>query len=139
MQRICAASQVPVELHQRYVNQMLAICYDAFGAEISTSARRYYDWGLKAAWGGTIEDAERVNQKVRDAFMDEARKLLRLMNSLLPEESPKLYLTDPRFNRKNGPYAKEAYDGPERLPTAADEAMLQEIFKRPGWIAPGQA
>ena len=135
MQRIAAANQVPIDIHQRYINQMLAICYDAFGAEVSTSAKRYYDWGLKAAWGGTIEDAERVNQKVRDAFMDEARKLLGLINQRLPAESPRLYLTDPRFNRKNGPYAGQAYDGPEQLPTAEDEAALREIFKRPGWIA----
>jgi 1,2-phenylacetyl-CoA epoxidase catalytic subunit len=139
MQRICAANRVPMELHQRYINQMLAICYDAFGAEVSTSAKRYYDWGLKAAWGGTIEDAERVNQKLRDAFMDEARKLLGLLNGLLPEDGPKLYLTDPRFNRKNGPFAGQAYDGPERLPTAEDEATLQRIFKQPRWISPAQA
>lgn len=138
MQRICAANRVPVELHQRYINQMLAICYDAFGAEVSTSAKRYYDWGLKAAWGNTIEDAERVNQKLRDAFMDEARKLLRLLNRLLPEDEQKLYLTDPRFNRKNGPFAQRPYDGPERLPTAEDEAALAEVFKQPNWIAAGQ-
>ena len=138
MQRICAANVVPVELHQRYINRMMAICYDAFGAEVSPSAKRYYDWGLKAAWGGTIEDAERVNQKLRDAFIDEARKLLRLLNSLLPEESEKLYLTDPRFNRKNGPFAGQPYDGPEHLPTEEDERALQAIFKRPGWIAPAQ-
>ncbi len=135
MQRICAANQVPVELHQRYINQMLAICYDAFGAEVSTSAKRYYDWGLKAAWGNTIEDAERVNQKLRDAFMDEARKLLGLLNLLLPEDGPKLYLTDPRFNRKNGPFAGQHYDGPERLPTDEDKATLAEIFRQPNWIA----
>jgi len=136
MQRICAANQVPVELHQRYINQMLAICYDAFGAEVSTSAKRYYDWGLKAAWGNTIEDAERVNQKLRDAFMDEARKLLGLLNKLLPEDEKKLYLTDPRFNRKNGPFAGKQYDGPERLPDAEDGAALQKIFAQPDWIAP---
>ena len=139
MQRICAANRVPMELHQRYINQMLAICYDAFGAEVSTSAKRYYDWGLKAAWGGTIEDAERVNQKLRDAFMDEARKLLGLLNGLLPQDGPKLYLTDPRFNRKNGPFAGQPFDGPERLPTAADEAALQDIFRQRDWIAPAQA
>jgi 1,2-phenylacetyl-CoA epoxidase catalytic subunit len=135
MQRICAANKVPVELHQPYINHMLAICYDAFGAEVSTSAKRYYDWGLKAAWGGTIEDAERVNQKLRDAFMDDARKLIGLLNQRLPHDGPQLYLTDPRFNRKNGPYAGQPYDGPERLPTEEDHKALNEIFKTPGWIA----
>jgi 1,2-phenylacetyl-CoA epoxidase catalytic subunit len=139
MQRICAANRVPVDLHQRYINHMLAICYDAFGAEISASAKRYYDWGLKAAWGGTIEDAARVNQKLRDAFMDDARKLLGLLNRLLPADGPKLYLTDPRFNRKNGPYAGQAYDGPERLPTGEDAKALEQIFKTPAWIAPAAA
>jgi 1,2-phenylacetyl-CoA epoxidase catalytic subunit len=139
MQRICAANKVPVEIHQRYINRMLAICYDAFGAEVSASAKRYYDWGLKAPWGGSIEDAQRLNEKARDAFMDEARKLLGLLNKRLPDEGPKLYLTDPRFNRKNGPFAGQPYDGPEQLPTAQDEARLQQIFKHAGWIAPGQA
>jgi 1,2-phenylacetyl-CoA epoxidase catalytic subunit len=137
MQRICQANKVPVDLHQRYVDRMLAICYDAFGAEISSSAQRYYDWGLKAAWGDSVEDAARLNEKVRNAFMDDARKLIGLLNGRLPADGPKLYLTDPRFNRKNGPFKDVPWDGPERLPTAEDEALLQKIFKTPGWIAPG--
>jgi len=68
--------------------------------------------------------------------MDEARKLLGLLNLLLPEDGPKLYLTDPRFNRKNGPFAGQTYDGPERLPTEEDKAALAEIFRQPNWIVP---
>jgi 1,2-phenylacetyl-CoA epoxidase catalytic subunit len=136
MQRIAAAGRVPVEIHQRYINRMLAICYDAFGAEVSTRAQRIHDWGLKAPWGSALDDPSRANERVRAAFMDEARKLLSLLNQLLPADSPKLYLTDPRFNRHNGPYAGQPWDGPERLPTATDEAALQEIFKNPDWIAP---
>jgi 1,2-phenylacetyl-CoA epoxidase catalytic subunit len=135
MQRICAANRVPVEIHQRYINRMLAICYDAFGSEVSTRAKRYHDWGLKAPWGGSIDDAARANERVRNAFMDEARKLLGLLNSRLPAEGPKLYLTDPRFYRKSGPYAGQPYDGPEELPTAQDEAALRQLFKDPAWIA----
>jgi 1,2-phenylacetyl-CoA epoxidase catalytic subunit len=136
MQRICAAGRVPVELHQRYLNRMLAICYDAFGAEVSKRAQKIYDWGLKAPWGGTIDDPMRANQVVQAAFIEEARKLLGLLNRLLPTDGPKLYLTDPRFNRHNGPYAGQRWDGPERLPTPEDEAALQAIFSDPGWIAP---
>jgi 1,2-phenylacetyl-CoA epoxidase catalytic subunit len=136
MQRICAAGRVPVEIHQRYVNRMLAICYDAFGAEVSSRAQRIYDWGLKAPWGeGTIDPA-RANERARSAFIEEARKLLRLLNQLLPADGPKLYLTDPRFNRHNGPYAGQPWDGPEQLPTPEDEAALQKIFKNSDWIAP---
>ena len=110
--------------------------------EVSTRAQKIYDWGLKAPWGGSIDDPSHANQQVRIAFIEEARKLLGLLNRLLPEEGPQLYLTDPRFNRKNGPYAGQPWSGPERLPTAEDEAALQEIFKQRDWIAPeirGQA
>jgi hypothetical protein len=54
----------------------------------------------------------------------------------LPDDGPKLYLTDPRFNRKTGAYAGQPYDGPERMPTPEDEVALREIFKRADWIAP---
>jgi 1,2-phenylacetyl-CoA epoxidase catalytic subunit len=78
MQRICAAGVVPVEIHQRYINRMLAICYDAFGSEVSTRAQKIYDWGLKAPWGGEIDDPTRANLKVQTAFVEEARKLGRV-------------------------------------------------------------
>ncbi len=136
MQRILAAGRVPVEIHQRYLNRMLAICYDAFGAEVSSRAQNVYEWGLKAPWGGGNIDPARANEIARAAFIDETRKLLGLLNQLLPGDGPRLYLTDPRFNRHNGPHAGQPWDGPERLPTEADEATLQEIFKQPGWIAP---
>lgn len=136
MQRICAAGRVPVEIHQRYINRMLAICYDAFGSEVSSRAQKIYDWGLKAPWGAGNIDPAHANEAARIAFREEARKLLALLNRLLPEDGPKLYLTDPRFNRQNGAYAGQAWDGPERLPTEEDEAALQETFKNPAWIAP---
>jgi len=137
MQRICAAGAVPVEIHQRYINRMMAICHDAFGAEVSSRAQRIYDWGLKAPWGdGKDRDPSRGNEAARLAFRQEAGKLLGLLNRLLPEDGPKLYLTDPRFNRHNGPYAGQPWSGPERLPTPEDEIALRELFKRDGWIAP---
>jgi 1,2-phenylacetyl-CoA epoxidase catalytic subunit len=139
MQRICAANKVPVEIHQRYINRMMAICYDAFGSEVSSRAQKFFDWGLKPGWAGSVADPACANEQVRNAFMEEARKLLGLLNRLLPADGAQLYLTDPRFNRKNGPFAKEPYEGPEQLPTAEDEATLREIFKQPDWIAPGQA
>jgi len=138
MQRICAANRVPVELHQRYIDRMLAICYDAFGGEVSTRAEKIYDWGLKGPWAGAEIDPRRANERARDAFMEEVRKLMAKLNRLLPQDGPQLRVTDPRFNRHNGPYAGKDWDGPERLPSAADAAALDEIFKDPSWIAPGQ-
>src|SRR5204862_6137455 len=93
MRRICAGTGVPFEIHQRYINRMLAICYDAFGSEVSRRAQKLYDWGLKPGWSGNVADVSRVNEQVRNAFMDEARKLLALLTRLLPEAGPKLCLT----------------------------------------------
>src|SRR5260221_4009930 len=113
MQRLCAASRVQVEIHQRYINRMMAICYDAFGSEVSSRAQKTYDWGLKAPWGGSIDDPSHANQQVRAAFIDEARKLIGLLNKRLPAEGPQLYLTDSRFNRKHRAYARQASNGTE--------------------------
>jgi hypothetical protein len=57
------------------------------------------------------------------------------LNKVLPDDGPKLTLTDPRFNRKIGPYKDQPYDGPEQLPSAEDERTLQRLFKRSDWIA----
>ena len=115
LQRIAAADRVPVELHQRYLNRMMWICYDAFGGAESRRAARIHDWGLKAPWVAGVEPL-RANAQARAAFIEEVRKLLRLID-------PRLTLPDP-----NGPK--------ENLPTAADETALQAILGKPGWIAP---
>jgi 1,2-phenylacetyl-CoA epoxidase catalytic subunit len=115
LQRIVAADRVPVALHQRYLNRMMWICYDAFGGAESRRAARIHDWGLKAPWVPGVEPL-RANERVRAAFIDEVRKLLRLLD-------PRLSLPDP-----NGPR--------ENLPTDQDEAALRAILGTPGWIAP---
>ena len=113
LQRIAAADRVPVELHQRYLNRMMWICYDAFGGAESRRAARIHDWGLKAPWVKGVEPL-RANESARSAFIEEVRKLLRLIDS-------RLHLPDPNGAKEN-------------LPCAADEAALQEILRTPGWI-----
>jgi len=115
LQRIAAADRVPVELHQRYLNRMMWICYDAFGGAESRRAARIHDWGLKAPWAPGVEPA-RANERARTAFIEEVRKLLRLID-------PRLTLPDPKGAKEN-------------LPTEADEAALMAILGKPGWIAP---
>jgi len=114
LQRIAAADRVPVELHQRYLNRMMWICYDAFGGAESRRAARIHDWGLKAPWVEGVEPL-RANERARTAFIEEVRKLLRLID-------PRLQLPDPNGAKEN-------------LPTAEDEAALQEVLRTPGWIA----
>lgn len=155
MQRVLQAGRVPIELQQRYTNRMLAVSYDGFGAELSRHAQRTYDWGLKAPyadpgrWGEPLEPV-RLNEVARRAFIQEVDGIIQTMNRLLPAAGAKLFLTDPRFNRHNGPYKGQPYDPrgnllseeawlaalPEMVPSTADEALLQELFKNPAWIAP---
>jgi len=115
LRRIVAAGRVPVELHQRYLNQMMWICYDAFGGEVSRRAARIHDWGLKAPWGAGDVDPARANERVRTAFVEEVRKLVRVLD-------PRLTIPDPHGAKDN-------------LPTEKDEAALQGIVRTPGWIA----
>ena len=114
LQRIAAAGRVPVELHQRYLNRMMWICYDAFGGAESRRAARIHDWGLKAPWTKGVEPL-RANELARNAFVAEVGKLLRLID-------PRLKMPDPKGPKEN-------------LPTEADEAALREILRTPGWIA----
>ncbi len=115
LQRIAAAGRVPVELHQRFLNRMMWICYDAFGGAESTRAARIHDWGLKAPWLPGVEPLK-ANEQARAAFIAEVRKLLHLID-------PRLQLPDPHGPREN-------------LPSADDEAALAAIFRDPSWIAP---
>lgn len=114
LQRIAAAGRIPVELHQKYLNRMMWICYDAFGGAESRRAARIHDWGLKAPWAPGVEPL-RANELARTAFTAEVGKLLRLID-------PRLKMPDPKGPKEN-------------LPTDADEAALREILRTPGWIA----
>jgi hypothetical protein len=102
------------------------ICYDAFGAEVSSRAQRIYDWGLKAPWGGGTIEPARANAVARAAFIEEVQRLVGLLNRQLPADGTRLEIPDPRSSRDN-------------LPTAEDERRLQEIFRNPSWIAPGNS
>ncbi len=153
--------RVPLDVQQRYTNRILSASYDGFGSELSRHAERTYEWGLKAPYvdpgrAGEPLEPVRLNEVARRVFVQEVDGIIRTMNRLLPPDGPKLHLTDPRFNRHNGPYKDQRYDPhgnllseeewtaalPGLLPSPADEELLQELFKDPGWIAPpdrGQA
>lgn len=155
MLRVLRAGRVPLEVQQRYTNLILSASYDGFGSELSRHAERTYAWGLKAPYVDPARDGEpvepvRLNEVARRAFMEEVEGIIQTMNRPLPPDGPTLHLTDPRFNRHTGPYKGQPYDPrgnlltedewtaarPRMLPTEADEALLQELFKDPGWIAP---
>jgi benzoyl-CoA 2,3-dioxygenase component B len=154
LKRILQAGRVPVEAIQRSLNKWLPRAFDLFGTDGSSSAHWVYVWGLKGrvdeARAGTPADRDRLNETAREQYRGECVEIVGRLNRLLPWESPKLYLPDPRFNRQIGRFAGELHtvdgrlmDGaayPEYLdrvlPTEEDRALLADLSKEAGWIAP---
>ena len=154
LKRLLRAGRIPVDLLQKYLNKWVPAGYDMFGRDQSASAAQAYEWGLKGRVdeGATTEpaDLQRLNETARDRYIQELAKLTDDLNRLIPDEQPKLYLPDVKFNRRIGIYAEQPFDvhgNPlpeasygaylaEALPGAADRARLAEITKTRDWIAP---
>jgi len=148
------AGVIPIELQQKYYNKWVSGSPDLFGTDHSGSAQWAYAWGIK----GRVDedkvvdeaaDREHLNEHARMQFWEECAKTIERVNAINPSET-KLVMPDIRFNRKIGEYAGKRFttDGREltesdwenyissALPTQADDAQLQELFKDPAWIAP---
>ena len=153
LRRIASAGVVPVPMQQKYYNKWISGSLDLFGTDHSGSAQWAYAWGIK---GRVDEDSvnekadrESLNERARGQFYDEISKTVERVNEV-NASTTKLYVPDIRFNRSIGAYAGQRWstDGrrlteeewqayaPTVLPTAADDAVLVEYFKNPGWIAP---
>ena len=158
LKRILKAGKVPIPLLQKYFNKWVPTAYDLFGTDHSSSAQWAYEWGLKGRFneGETAEpaDRQRLNEAARELYVQEITKLTNDLNRLIPEDQPKLYVPDLKFNRTIGDYAKQRFDvqgNPlpadgydaylaQVLPNETDRAQLAQIFKTNDWIAPrGQA
>ena len=140
-------------MQQKYYNKWISGSLDLFGTDHSGSAQWAYTWGIK----GRVDedktadavDKEELNDRARKQFYDEVSGTVDRVNEVNPSET-KLYVPDLRFNRKIGTYGGDRYtvDGrrlteaewdtyaPTVLPTPADDVVLKELFKNPGWIAP---
>jgi hypothetical protein len=152
--RIVKAGKIPTEIIQKYLNKWLSTAYDLFGKDRSTSALRFYRWGLKGRYNedkvsAPPQDLERLNEGARTLYVEEIHEIIAGLNRLIPEGHAKLYIPDIKFNRQVGDYegktysvdgkllAREAYGRHlERvLPGAKDLGMLQSIFKEGNWLA----
>jgi benzoyl-CoA 2,3-epoxidase subunit B len=153
LRRIAKAGVIPVDVQQKYYNKWISGSLDLFGTDHSGSAQWAYTWGIK----GRVDedktadavDKEELNDRARKQFYDEVSGTVDRVNEVNASET-KLYVPDMRFNRKIGTYGGDRYtvDGrrltqaewdayaPTVLPTPADDVVLKELFKNPGWIAP---
>lgn len=152
LKRILKAGKIPVEIIQKYFNKWVPTAYDLFGTDGSSNAHWAYVWGLKGRFneGETDEEArkDQLNQMARGLYHGEISRLIEDMNTLIPEEMPKLIVPDIKFNRKIGTYARLPYtvDGKllseeqykkyvtEVLPSDKDRETLRGIFKENDWI-----
>jgi benzoyl-CoA 2,3-epoxidase subunit B len=151
--RIVRGNKVTTPLLQKYLNRWIPTAYDLFGVDSSSSAHWFYVWGLKGRFDEHKWEAEadrqNLNEHSRGLYHHEVSTLIEQLNRLVPEEQPKLYAPDLKFNRSIGSLKGQRFTvtgeplGEEEwtryrdtvLPTAADEAALSEIFKDPTWIA----
>ena len=156
LRRIASAGVIPVSIQQKYYNKWSSGALDLFGTDHSSSAQWAYAWGIK----GRVDenktdepvDRERLNERAREQFYAEIMGTVERVNAVNPADE-KLTLAHMAFNRHIGEYgdAHYAVDGrrlsdadwetyaPTVLPTAADEAILGELFKNDTWIAPKSA
>lgn len=153
LKRIAQAAVIPVAMQQKYYNKWISGSLDLFGTDHSGSAQWAYAYGIKGRVDEdkTAEPADRehLNERARGQFYDEVAKTVEMVNKVNPSET-KLYVPDIKFNRAIGAHKDERWsvDGrrlsedewkayaPSVLPTPQDDAVLNEYFKNPGWIAP---
>jgi benzoyl-CoA 2,3-dioxygenase component B len=146
------AGKIPVAIVQKYFNKWLSTAYDLFGTDHSSSAHWSYVWGLKGRYNeheaGVAADKGKLNDLARELYMTESQKLIDQLNQLIPEDQPKLYAPDLRFNRSIGEYVGKTYSvtgellSPsayqkhvaDTLPTADDEVLLNNIIKEKDWV-----
>ncbi len=151
--RAIKAGKIPAEIIQKYLNKWISIAYDLFGKDHSTSALRFYRWGLKGRFDEETASApakhlERLNEEARSLYFHEIREIIDGLNQLMPAGSSKLHAPDIKFNRRIGDYADKTFgvDGnwldPEEyrrhlegvLPSADDQQILQGIFREGNWL-----
>ena len=150
--RILRAGKIPIAIVQKYFNKWLSTAYDLFGTDHSSSAHWAYTWGLKGRYdeheATEPAEKEKLNDLSRGHYLAECAKLIDQLNQLVPDEQPKLYAPDLKFNRSIGEQggrtfsvtgellSPEAYAQhvKEALPTPDDERLLAEIIKSKDWV-----
>lgn len=151
--RILKAERIPTEIIQKYLNKWISAAYDLFGKDRSTSAFRFYRWGLKGRFNEEVaseppQHPERLNEEARALYLQEIREIIDGFNQLIPPNHAKLYPPDLKFNRRIGEYADKTFgvNGKrldsekyrrhleEVLPGAEDQETLQDIFREGNWI-----
>lgn len=154
--RIVKAGRIPVPVLQKFFNKWISCAMDLFGKDESSTAEWGYVWGFKARFdeeqqrkqGNLDPDRKELNHHNRMLYHVEVADIVNRLNSFIPGEQ-KLSMPHEKYHRAIGRYANQPFSvtgqelTPEQyqqhlketLPTDADYALLQGIFKDPEWIA----
>jgi len=133
IKRILKAGKIPIEIIQKYFNKWIPTAFDLFGTDHSSSAHWAYVWGLKGRYdeAENEEDADRevLNEASRKLYMMEINKIVQDMNTIVPEEQPKLYMPSIKFHRHVGDYKGKCYSVKgEELTEEKYKEHLEEVF-----------
>jgi len=152
LRRVIKAGQVPTAILQKYVNKWVPAAYDLFGVDHSSSAHWFYVWGLKGRFDEHANpnpaDKEQLNEHSRNLYRQEVEQLLAQLNKLIPDDQPKLFAPDLKFNRRIGDHRNQLYSVSgellseekykqhleEVLPGEDDVALLAQIFEEGKWV-----
>jgi hypothetical protein len=126
---------------------------DLLGKDYSSSANRFYRWGLKGRFDEeTAKEPpkylDRLNEEARALYYRECCEIIDILNRLIPTGKQKLRAPDPRFQRQFGEYAGKAYSVDGRLlseaehkdhllkvlPQSEDLVRLKAITKSNDWV-----
>lgn len=186
---VTKAGGIPLDIIQKYINEWYSASLDLFGGEDSSNAAIYFGAGLKGRWleskkemdhvakegeyvievpqlDGTVQKhaiplRRAMNAVLRDAYVEDCRKVLTRWNKVLEDAGLPYRLTLPheRFNRNQGLFSGKRFDTQghplteeqwetrkyEWLPSQKDYDYVASLMKPvydPGkfanWIAPPQ-
>ncbi|MDP6098561.1 MAG: phenylacetate-CoA oxygenase subunit PaaI [Candidatus Thalassarchaeaceae archaeon] len=153
LRRIVKQGVIPISLLQKYINKWVSTGLDLFGVDESTSAQWAYVYGIKGRFdereSSEPADREHLNEESRGLYYAELKAEMKRINAARSGGELELFIPSDKFHRSVGMYHNLKYDlhgepfeGSDEdweaylestLPSAEDEAQLQEFFKEE-WI-----
>lgn len=153
LSRVLKAGKIPHEIIQKYLNKWLSTGQDLLGKDYSSSANRFYRWGLKGRFDEeTAKEPpkylDRLNEEARALYYRECCEIIDILNRQIPSGKEKLRAPDPRFYRQFGEFAGKTYSVDGRLlseseykqhrlhvlPQSEDLDRLKAITKSNDWV-----
>ncbi len=155
--RVLKAGKIPIDIIQKYLNKWLSTGQDLLGKDRSSSANRFYRWGLKGRFDEETatqapKDLDLMNEEARALYYKECCDIIDILNQQIAAGQPTLRAPDPKFNRQMGAFSGKTYSVDGRLlsdseyrdhlksvlPQSEDLERLKGLTKNKDWLASTQ-